>query len=67
MCFRHSKGEGFGVPSINERHWANLEKIKALIEMQDPTSVKDVQKMTGLNRFIPRAVEIVVFSRFSNF
>jgi hypothetical protein len=40
---------------------ANLDKIKALIEMQDPVSVKDVQKLTGrvaaLNRFIPRATE----------
>jgi hypothetical protein len=40
---------------------ANPDKIKALIEMQDPVSVKDVQKLTGrvaaLNRFIPRAAE----------
>jgi hypothetical protein len=40
---------------------ANLDKIKALVEMQDPVSVKDVQKLTGrvamLNRFIPRAAE----------
>jgi hypothetical protein len=38
---------------------ANPDKIKALIEMQNPVSVKDVQKLTGrvaaLNRFIPRA------------
>jgi hypothetical protein len=36
----------------------NPDKIKALVEMQDPISVKDVQKLTGrvaaLNRFIPR-------------
>jgi hypothetical protein len=40
---------------------ANPDKIKALIEMQDPVSVKDVQKLTGrvtaLNRFVPRAAE----------
>jgi hypothetical protein len=39
----------------------NPDKIKALIEMQDPITVKDVQKLTGrvaaLNRFIPRAAE----------
>jgi hypothetical protein len=39
----------------------NPNKIKALIEMQDSVSVKDVQKLTGrvaaLNRFIPRAAE----------
>jgi hypothetical protein len=37
----------------------NPDKIKALVEMQDPASMKDVQKLTGrvvtLNRFIPRA------------
>jgi phage FluMu protein gp41 len=40
---------------------ANPDKIKALIEMQDPVSMKDVQKLSGrvaaLNRFIPRAAE----------
>jgi hypothetical protein len=40
---------------------ANPDKIKALVEMQDPISVKDVQKLTGrvvvLNRFIPRAAK----------
>jgi hypothetical protein len=40
---------------------ANPNTIKALIEMQDPVSVKDVQKLTGrvatLNRFSPWAVE----------
>jgi hypothetical protein len=39
----------------------NPDKIKALIEMQDPVSVKDVQKLIGrvvaLNRFIPKAAE----------
>jgi hypothetical protein len=39
----------------------NDDKIKALIEMQDPVLVKDMQKLIGrvaaLNRFIPRAVE----------
>jgi hypothetical protein len=40
---------------------ANPDKIKALIEMQDPFSVKGVQKLRGRvaapNRFIPRAAE----------
>jgi hypothetical protein len=39
----------------------NPDKIKALIKMQDPISVKDVQKLTGrvavLNRFIPRVAK----------
>jgi hypothetical protein len=41
---------------------ANPDKIKALVEMQDLVSMKDVQKLTGrvaaLNRFIPRAAKI---------
>jgi hypothetical protein len=40
---------------------ANPDKSRALVEMQDPVSVKDVQKLTGrvaaLNRFIPRSAE----------
>jgi hypothetical protein len=43
---------------------ANPDKIKALIEMQGPVSVKDVQKLIGrvaaLNRFIPRAAERIL-------
>jgi hypothetical protein len=39
----------------------NPDKIKALVEMQDPVSVKDVQKLTrrvaALNKFIPTAAE----------
>jgi hypothetical protein len=49
---------------------ANPDKIKVLVEMQDPVSVKDVQKLTrrvaALNRFIPRAAErSLPFSKFS--
>jgi hypothetical protein len=44
---------------------ANPDKIKALVEMQDPVSVKDVQKLTGrvaaLNRSIPRVAESLPF------
>jgi hypothetical protein len=49
------------MPSLNKGHRGESDKIKALVEMQDPVSVKDVQKLTGrvaaLNRFIPRAAE----------
>jgi hypothetical protein len=38
---------------------ANPDKIKALVEMQDPISVKDVEKLTGrvaaLNRIHPQS------------
>ncbi|XP_028061802.1 uncharacterized protein LOC114265232 [Camellia sinensis] len=40
---------------------ANLEKIKALIEMRSPRTIKEVQQLTGrvatLNRFISRAID----------
>ena len=40
---------------------ANPKKIKALIEMQSPRTVKEVQRLTGrvaaLNRFISRATD----------
>jgi hypothetical protein len=55
------KGKVFGCLVSTKGIEANPDKIKALIEMQDLVSVKDVQKLTGrvaaLNRFIPRAAE----------
>jgi hypothetical protein len=55
------KGKVLGCVVSTKVIEANPDKIKALIEMQDPVSVKDVQKLTGrvaaLNRFIPRAAE----------
>jgi hypothetical protein len=55
------KGKVLGCLVSTKGIEANPDKIKALIEMQDPVSVKDVQKLTGrvaaLDRFIPRAAE----------
>jgi hypothetical protein len=55
------KGKVLGCMVSTKGIEANPDKIKALIEMQDPVSVKDVQKLTrrvaALNRFIPRAAE----------
>lgn len=40
---------------------ANPEKIKALADMDEPQSIRDLQKLTGriaaLNRFIPRSAD----------
>ena len=40
---------------------ANPEKVRAILEMPPPKSVKDIQKLTGqivaLHRFISRAVD----------
>jgi hypothetical protein len=55
------KGKVLGCLVSTKGIEANPDKIKALVEMQDPVFVKDVQKLTGrvaaLNRFIPRAAE----------
>jgi hypothetical protein len=55
------KGKVLGFLVSTKTIEANPDKIKALVEMHEPISVKDVQKLTGrvtaLNRFIPRAVE----------
>jgi hypothetical protein len=58
------KGKVLGCLVSTKGIEANPDKIKALIEMQDPVSVKDVQKLTGrvatLNRFIPKFQELLV-------
>jgi hypothetical protein len=55
------KGKVLGCLVSTKGIEANPNKIKALVEMQDPVFVKDVQKLTGrvaaLNRFIPRDAE----------
>jgi hypothetical protein len=55
------KGKVLGCLVSTKGIEANPDKIRALVEMQDPVSVKDVQKLTGrvaaLNRFIPKAAE----------
>jgi hypothetical protein len=59
--FSIHKGKVLGCLLPTKGIEANPDKIKALIEMQDPVSVKDVQKLTGrvaaLNKFTPRAAE----------
>jgi hypothetical protein len=61
VCFDIHKGKVLGCLVLTKGIEENPDKIKALIEMQDPVSMKDVQKLTGrvaaLNRFIPRAAE----------
>jgi ribonuclease HI len=55
------KGKVLGCLVSTKGIEANPDKIRALVEMQDPVSVKDVQKLTGrvaaLNRFIHKAAE----------
>jgi polyhydroxyalkanoate synthesis regulator phasin len=55
------KGKVLGCLISTKGIEANPDKIKSMIDMQDPVSVKDVQNLTGrvaaLNRFIPMAAE----------
>jgi polyhydroxyalkanoate synthesis regulator phasin len=55
------KGQVLGCLISTKGIEANPDKIKSMIDMQDPVSVKDVQNLTGrvaaLNRFIPMAAE----------
>jgi hypothetical protein len=55
------KGKVLGCLVSTKGIEANPDKIKVLIEMQDPVPLKDVQKLTkrvvALNKFIPRAAE----------
>jgi hypothetical protein len=59
--FSIHKGKVLGCLVSTKGIEANPDKIKALIEMQDPVFVMDVQKLTGrvvaLNRFIPKDAE----------
>jgi hypothetical protein len=59
--FSIHKGKVLGCLVSTKGIEANPDKIKALIEMQDPVSVKVVQKLTGrvaaLNKFILRAAK----------
>jgi hypothetical protein len=55
------KGKVLGCLVSTKGIEVNPDKVRALVEMQDPVSVKDVQKLTGrvaaINRFIPKAAE----------
>jgi hypothetical protein len=59
--FGFHKGKVLGCLVSTKGLEANPNKIKTLTEMQDPVTVKDVQKLTGSvatpNRFIPRGAK----------
>jgi hypothetical protein len=59
--FNIHKGKVLGCLVLKKGIEASPDKIKALVEMQEPVLVKDVQKLTwkvaALNRFIPRLTE----------
>ena len=59
MCLRSDGGKVLKVYGSLRGIEANLEKIRAIIEMASPKNVKEVQSLNGkiatLNRFMSRA------------
>jgi len=59
--FGIDKGKVLGCLVSTKGIEANPDKVKALQNMEEPQSVRDVQKLTGriaaLNRFIPRSAD----------
>jgi ribonuclease HI len=59
--FGVTKGKMLGCLVASKGIEANADKVRALADMQEPKSIKDIQKLTGriaaLNRFVPRAAE----------
>jgi hypothetical protein len=59
--FGVSRGKMLGYIIGLKGIWANLEKTKAIISMVEPSTKKEVQKLTGriatLNRFISKSAE----------
>ena len=55
------KGKVLGCLVSTKGIEANSDKVKALWNMEEPKSIRDVQKLTGriaaLNRFIPRSAD----------
>jgi hypothetical protein len=59
--FGVTKGKILGCLISTKKIEANLDKIKAIREMEEPKTKKDIQKLNGrvttLNRFISKSVE----------
>ena len=62
--FGVSRGKMLGYIIGPEGIRANLDKIKAIISMVEPSTKKEVQKLTGriaaLNRFISKSAECIL-------
>ena len=60
-AFRVSSGKFLGFMVLQRGIEANLEKVKAILEMSSSRTVKEVQSLTGritaLNRFISKATD----------
>lgn len=69
--FRVSSGKFLGFMVSQRGIKANLEKVKAILDMASPKIVKEVQRLTGritaLNRFVSKATDkCLPFSKLLN-
>ena len=60
-AFGVASGKFLGFMVSQRGKEANLEKVKVILNMTSPKTIKEVQKLTGriaaLNRFVPKATE----------
>ena len=60
-AFRVSSGKFFGFMVSQRGIEANLEKVRAILEMSSPKTIKEVQSLTrrvaALNRFVSKATD----------
>ncbi|KAM1990658.1 hypothetical protein ACFX15_031899 [Malus domestica] len=65
MCLRHRLWQILRLYDKPTRHEANPEKIKAILDMKEPVTSKDIQSPTGkvaaLTRFISKATDICAY------
>ena len=61
MCFAVALGKFLGFIVSQQGIEANLDKVKVIIEVKSPKTMKEVQSLTGkvaaLNKFVSRATD----------
>ena len=61
MCFAVALGKFLGFIVSQQGIEANLDKVKVIIEVKSPKTMKEVQSLTGkvaaLNKFVSRAID----------
>ena len=61
MCFAVALGKFLGFIVSQQEIEANLDKVKVIIEVKSPKTMKEVQSLTGkvaaLNKFVSRATD----------
>ena len=61
MCFAVALGKFLGFIVSQQGIEANLDKVKVIIEVKSPKTMKELQSLTGkvaaLNKFVSRATD----------